>query len=125
MDNISSTIKAAELKVMCILWKYEHPLALIDIRRELSEKFGWEDSTIKTLLRRLCVKGVVKLEQRGIYSAIVSETEYHRWSNQNYVSKLFEGSAKRLVASLVSNGQLSQEDIAELSSMFNKEDHHE
>jgi BlaI family penicillinase repressor len=125
MDNLASTIKAAELEVMCVFWKHEHSLPLADIRRELSERCEWEDSTIKTLLRRLCAKGVVKLEQRGIYSAVVTEAEYHRWSNQNYVSKLFEGSAKRLVASLMSNGQLSQEDIAELSSMFNGEDYNE
>ena len=61
------------------------------------------------------------LERRGVYNAIVTEEEYNRWSTRNYVGKMFEGSAKKLVASLLLNGQLSEADIAELSAMFNKE----
>jgi len=36
------------------------------------------------------------------------------------VNKIFAGSAKKLVASLVSNGQLKEKDIAELYKMFNE-----
>ena len=121
MDTLAGKIQDAELEIMRVLWTADEPAALIDIRRELSARCGWEDSTIKTLLRRLCTKGIVKLERRGVYSAIVTEAEYNQWSTRNYVGKLFEGSAKKLVASLLLNGQLSAEDIAELSAMFNKE----
>ncbi len=121
MDTLAGKIQDAELEIMRVLWTADEPAALIDIRRELSARCGWEDSTIKTLLRRLCTKGIVKLERRGVYSAIVTEAEYNQWSTRNYVGKLFEGSAKKLVASLLSNGQLSAEDIAELSAMFNRE----
>ncbi len=121
MDTLAGKIQDAELEIMRVLWTADEPAVLIDIRRELSARCGWEDSTIKTLLRRLCTKGIVKLERRGVYSAIVTEAEYNQWSTRNYVGKLFEGSAKKLVASLLSNGQLSAEDIAELSAMFNKE----
>ncbi len=125
MSTLAGKIQDAELEIMRVLWAADEPVALIDIRRELSARCGWEDSTIKTLLRRLCTKGIVKLERRGIYSAIVTEAEYNQWSTRNYVGKVFEGSAKKLVASLLSNGQLSAEDIAELSAMFNKEDQDE
>jgi BlaI family penicillinase repressor len=85
----------------------------------LSVRCGWEDSTVKTLLRRLQSKGVVRLEKRGIYSAEVTEDEYSQWSTRKFVNKIFAGSAKKLVASLVSDGQLDEKDIAELSAMFN------
>jgi len=123
MSYPASMIQDSELEVMRVLWKAGHPVALIDIRRELSVRCGWEDSTIKTLLRRLCAKNIVKLERRGIYCAVVAESEYNQWSIRNYVGKVFEGSAKKLVASLLSDGQLSEVDIAELSAMFNKENH--
>lgn len=125
MSIFASKIQDAELEVMRVLWKSKQPVPLIDIRRELTSRCGWEDSTIKTLLRRLCDKGVAKLTQRGIYSAVVTETEYNQWSVRHYVGKVFEGSAKKLVASLLSDGQLSTEDIAELSAMFNKEEQHD
>lgn len=121
MNSLAGRIQDSELEIMHVLWKSNEPVALIDIRRELSAKCGWEDSTIKTLLRRLCEKGIAKLASRGMYSAVVPETEYNQWSTRHYVGKVFEGNAKKLVASLLSDGQLSETDIAELSAMFNRE----
>ena len=120
MNKLAGKIQDSELEIMHVLWKSSKPAALIDIRRELSAKCGWEDSTSKTLLRRLCEKGIAKLESRGMYSAVVTEAEYNQWSTRHYVGKVFDGSAKKLVASLLSDGQLSEADIAELSAMFNK-----
>ncbi|MGI6169442.1 MAG: BlaI/MecI/CopY family transcriptional regulator [Christensenellales bacterium] len=125
MNNLAGKIQNSEFEIMRVLWNSNQPVPLITIRQEVSARCGWEDSTIKTLLRRLCSKGVVKLERRGIYSAVVTEEEYNQWSTRNYVGKIFEGSAKKLVASLLINGQLSESDIAELSEMFNKEKHDE
>lgn len=121
MNNLAGKIQDSELEIMHVLWEANKPVPLIDIRRELSARCGWEDSTVKTLLRRLCTKEIVKLERRGVYSAIVTEEEYSQWSTQHYVGKVFDGSAKKLVASLLSNGQLTAEDVTELWTMFNEE----
>lgn len=119
MCELSEKIQASELEVMRVLWKKGEPMALIDIRRELAERRSWEDSTVKTLLRRLCEKKVVELKSRGMYSALVTEAEYRRWSMKSYLGKMFDGSAKKLVATLVSDGELSEEDFAELYEVLN------
>lgn len=119
MKKLAGKIQNSELEVMRVLWAAGKPVPLIEIRQVLSARCGWEDSTVKTLLRRLQAKGAVKLERRGIYSALVSEEEYKKWSTNAFLDKIFAGSAKKLVASLVSDGQLSEEDIAELYKMFN------
>lgn len=118
MNRSAEKIQDSELAVMRVLWEAGTPLPLIEIRRILAERCGWEDSTVKTLLRRLQAKGAVRLERRGVYASLVSKAEYSEWSTQNFLDKLYAGSAKKLVASLVSEGKLSQDDIAELSSMF-------
>ena len=122
MNKLASKIQDSELEVMRVLWASEQAVPLIEIRRILSARCGWEDSTIKTLLRRLQAKGIVRLEQRGIYGAVVTEEEYNQWATHAFVNKIFAGSAKKLVASLVSDGQLDERDIAELSAMFNAGD---
>ena len=71
-----------------------------------------------SLLRRLQSKGAVALERRGVYTARVSEEEYQGQSTRRFIDRLYGGSAKRLVAALVSDGSLSEEDVAELSAMF-------
>ena len=113
-------IQDAELEVMKALWSLPQPAPLSELRRILSARCGWEDSTVKTLLRRLCAKGAVKLERRGMYRAVNTQAEYGRWAAKRFVSKVFEGSAKKLVAALVSDGQLSQADIDELSALFHQ-----
>lgn len=115
-------IQDAELEVMQVLWNSPQPVPLIEIRRALAEKCGWEDSTVKTLLRRLCEKGAVELERRGMYRAIITQVDYSRWSARRLIGRVFEGSAKKLVASLLSDGQLTEADIAELSAMLHGED---
>ncbi|ATW25166.1 BlaI/MecI/CopY family transcriptional regulator [Candidatus Formimonas warabiya] len=125
MNELSGKIQDSELEVMRILWEAGDALPLIEIRRALSARCGWEDSTIKTLLRRLQAKGIVKLERRGVYGAVVTKEEYNQWSTKTFVNKIFAGSAKKLVASLVSGGQLDEKDIAELSAMFNAGEEHE
>lgn len=122
MRQESERIQDAELEVMQVLWRSPEPVPLAEIRRELSARCGWEDSTVKTLLRRLCAKGAVRLESRGMYRAVLTQAEYGRWSAKRFVSKVFEGSAKKLVAALVSDGQLSREDIDELSALFHQEE---
>lgn len=115
-------IQDAELEVMQVLWNSPQPVPLIEIRRALADKCGWEDSTVKTLLRRLCEKGAVELERRGMYRAVITQAEYSRWSARRLIGKVFEGSAKKLVASLLSDGQLTEADIAELSAMLHGEE---
>lgn len=119
MNELASKIQDSELEVMRVLWEQGDALPLIEIRRILSERCNWEHSTIKTLVRRLQSKDIVRLERRGVYIAAISEEEYLKWSARTYVNKIFSGSAKKLIASMVSGGQLSEKDIAELSLMFN------
>lgn len=122
MCTSAEKIQDAELEVMQVLWSAPQPVPLIQIRRALADKCGWEDSTVKTLLRRLCEKGAVTLERRGMYRAVLTQGEYSRWSARRLVGKVFEGSAKKLVASLLSDGQLTEADIAELSAMLHGEE---
>jgi BlaI family penicillinase repressor len=124
MNKLAGKIQDSELEVMRVLWQAGAALPLIEIRRALSARCGWEDSTIKTLLRRLQAKGIVRLERRGIYGAVITEAEYSQWATHTFLNKIFEGSAKKLVASLVSGGQLGEKDIAELSALFNSGEIH-
>ena len=115
-------IQDAELEVMKALWSLPQPAPLSELRRILSARCGWEASTVKALLRRLCEKEAVVLERRGMYRAAITQAQYGRWSARHLVDQVFNGSAKKLVASLLSDGQLSQAEIAELSALFHQEE---
>ncbi|MDD3172873.1 MAG: BlaI/MecI/CopY family transcriptional regulator [Herbinix sp.] len=127
MNKLAQKISDSELEVMRVLWSIKQAVTLAEIRKTLSTNSEWEDSTIKTLLRRLHCKGVLKQEKRDVYyyTPLVSEEEYEEYTTQILINKLFQGSAKNLVASLVSSNMLSQEDITELRKMFKVGDNNE
>ena len=59
MKELAAKISGSELEVMEVLWGAGVPLPISAVRSELEEQRGWDGSTVKTLLRRLCEKGAV------------------------------------------------------------------
>ena len=123
MENLSEKISDSELEVMRVLWEAGDALPITDIRRILQDRKGWEATTVKTLVQRLVSKGVLEQEKRKVfyYRPLVSESEYSDWAVSGMVQKLFRGSTKALVATLVQSDGLSDADIAELREFFKVE----
>ncbi|MEN8908103.1 MAG: BlaI/MecI/CopY family transcriptional regulator [Clostridiales bacterium] len=53
---------------------------------------------------------------------LISENEYNEFSTQSLIDKLYSGSAKNLIESLLGSKKLNKSDIEELKDMFNIED---
>lgn len=120
MSDLAKKISEAELTVLELLWEANEPLPVTPIRIQLGEKWGWDASTVKTLLRRLCDKGAVKVEKRDVfyYWPLLSREEYRSWSTGSLVERVYRGSARDLVASLVAEKRLTQADLEELREIL-------
>jgi len=115
------TITNAELEVMRLLWREQRAMTLAQIREELLQTTKWNHSTIKTLVFRLRDKGVIRpLDKYGAaqFVPLVTESEYIRSEMPTFLARVFEGNAKKLVAALVDNGELSERDVDELKAYF-------
>lgn len=117
---LAEKISDSELEIMRVLWEAEDALPLSDIRLTLQQRKGWESTTIKTLIHRLCAKKVLAQEKRNVYyyRPLISQQEYNTWAAKNLVQKLYRGSAKKLVAALVQADELTAADVEELKAMF-------
>lgn len=124
MKTLSEKISDSELEVMHVLWEAGDALPITDIRQILRDRKGWEPTTVKTLVQRLVGKGVLEQEKRKVfyYRPLVTESEYSDWAVSGMVQRLFRGSAKALVATLVKSDGLSEADLAELRDFFKVED---
>jgi len=120
VNKLVAKITDSEVEVMRVLWEAGCELPIADIRKKLEKTSKWETSTIKTLLRRLCEKGVVLASKKEVfyYKPLVSEAEYNEFATQNLINRLYAGSAKNLVASLLGSKKLADSDIEELRSLF-------
>ena len=122
--DLACKITGSELEVMKLLWCAKDALPVTAIREQLQESKGWEPATIKTLISRLVSKGAVLQEKRNVYyySPAITEKEYSSWATKDLITRIFNGKASDLIASLVNSDGLSQEDIAELRDMFKVEE---
>lgn len=125
MEHLAEKISASELEVMEALWQADAPLPIAQIREALEQSHSWDGSTIKTLLRRLCEKGVVASEKREVYyyRPLLTRQAYQVWSTRSLVDRVYRGSARDLVACLVQGDQLSREDLRELRAVLYPEEH--
>ena len=123
-NDLADKISGSELEVMKLLWRADDALPVTDIREELQRQKGWEPATIKTLVARLVSKGAVRQEKRNVYyySPLISEKEYNAWATDDLISRLYNGSARDLVAALVHSDGLTKDDIEELRQMFKVEE---
>lgn len=113
-------ISEAELEIMKVLWAQHTPMSVQDICDAMDNKTR-KYSTVATLLGRMVKKSAVEAEKKGYlyyYCPLLDEEEYKAAQAKKLVSKLYDGSAKKLVVSLFENEALADDDIAELKKLF-------
>ena len=123
-NQLADKISDSELEVMKVLWQAGDALPVTGIRETLQRTKGWEATPVKTLVSRLVSKGVIRQEKRNVfyYSPLISEREYNGWATRHLIERLYNGSARELVAALVHSDGLSQADLEELREMFKVEE---
>ncbi len=120
MSGPAEKISGSELDVMEALWQAGEPVPLAPVRERLERERGWDASTVKTLLRRLCEKGAVRAEKREVfyYAPLLSREDYRRWSSRAFLERVYRGSVRDLVANLVDSAELSDKDLRELREIL-------
>ena len=123
MSNVKQTITDSEYTIMKILWRAERKMTVADVVKELDGN-DWTASTVSTFLQRLLKKDVISCDKKGktnMYYPQLKQSEYDLSETENFLSKLYKGSVKNLVAALYENKKLSNEDISDLKKMFELE----
>ena len=115
-------VSDSELELMKIVWANGGSALYAHIMEELS-KAGrtWQKNTVITLLSRLVEKGLLrtsKIGRRNEYTAIVSEEDYQAKQAQIFLNKLYEGSAKNLVSTLIQREMISVAEYEELKQFW-------
>lgn len=119
---MAQQISDSELELMKIVWANGGTALYAHIMEELTRLgYTWQKNTVITLLSRLVEKGLLrtsKLGRRNEYTAIVTEATYQAAQTRTFLDKLYAGSAKGLVATLIQTDLLSAEDYAQLKTFW-------
>ena len=113
----------AELDIMQVIWSSDIPVNSQFISQGLEGKRDWQLATILTVLSRLVTKGFLEVERRGrnnYYVALISRQEYQESEGRELLDRLYSGSVKGLVSSLVGGKAIDKKDISELRGYLDK-----
>ena len=115
----------AELEIMKIVWGNTEEVTLFPVIMEELAARGrpCQKNTLIVLLSRLMNKGFLsarKIGRRNEYTPLISEAEYQTAQTKTFLGKIYEGSAKGLVSTLIAGDLLSDEEYEELRQLLEK-----
>ncbi len=110
----------SEIKVMEIIWA-KSPVSAKDVSLIAAETIGWNKNTTYTVIKKCIDKGAVsRTDPNFICHAEVSLDEAREYETDELISRMYNGSADMLAASLLSSDRLSKEEIGRLKELVNK-----
>lgn len=107
-----------ELELMKTIWGNGGTALYAEIADALEKKgTPATKNTIISLLSRLIEKGFLKtnkIGRRNRYTALVSEADYRAAQTETFLDKIYEGSAKDLISTLIQKEMISPDDYENL-----------
>ena len=111
-----------ELELMKTIWGNGGTALYAEIAEALEKKgTPAPKNTIISLLSRLIEKGFLKtnkIGRRNRYTALVSEADYRAAQTETFLDKIYEGSAKDLISTLIQKEMISPDDYENLKKRW-------
>lgn len=120
MSKQDAIFTERELDVMDILWQ-DGSGTVSDVKERISDDLAY--TTVLTILRTLEQKGFVGHQPEGRayrYHPLVGKEEARESHLRRLTRKLFGGSRELLMAQLVSDGDLTREELERLRNMLDQ-----
>ncbi len=117
-------ITDAELEIMQVLWEYGQ-CDLNTILDKLNRKSDKNKNTIKTLLRRLMLKGSVESKKMGLNTVYVPKVKKEKFlanENEYFLEKLYNGKMGNLLLNFVENKKVTKEERQRLIDILESEE---
>ncbi len=99
-----------------LIWARE-PITTGELAALSRDELGWKRSTMYTVLRRLCDKGIFTLEE-GTVRSRMSREAYEAAQSEQFIDHSFGGSVPAFLAAFTRRRRLTEAEIAELRAMI-------
>ena len=109
-------ISEAEHQVMKVIWS-DNPVTANEIMKKLIKVADWKPNTIKTFINRLLNKGAIGYNKSGkeySYYPLIEEADFVKSESRLFLKRIFGGSLKPMLVTMVENEDLTLEDIEDL-----------
>ncbi len=110
------TMGVLESRFADIIWSHA-PLASRDLMQMAQAELGWKSTTSYTVLRRLCDRGLFRLQDKTV-TALLSREEFYGMKSEQFVDESFGGSLPAFIAAFGSRKKLSDAEVEELKALI-------
>ena len=120
MKNTTPKLTDAELEVMRAIWELEGG-TVREVHERLNRNRPLAYTTVMTMLNILEEKGHLNRRKQGrayLYQPVRPKSQVISGMVEDFLGKVFDGSARPLVLSLVKDQKLSEEDLEEIANMI-------
>ncbi|HEY5909542.1 MAG TPA: BlaI/MecI/CopY family transcriptional regulator [Verrucomicrobiae bacterium] len=110
----------AEWAVIKAVWEQE-PCTAPEIQEKLLKQTGWAYSTVRTLMDRMVVKGLLKSEKirhATLYRSAVSQAQAQRGEALYALKQAFNGALTPMVQCLIDSRNVSAAELVELEALI-------
>lgn len=107
-----------ESKFADIIWRTA-PVTSSQLVKLGETEMGWKRTTVHTVLRRLCDKGLFR-NDGGVVTARITRDEFYARQSRQYVADSFHGSLPAFIAAFTQGRRLTEEERAELRRMIDE-----
>ena len=122
VHNMTNRVSDSEKIVLEVLWQ-ESPLSSQEVIARL-EDHGWNKKTVKTFLNRLVKKNILSFTKQGrryMYSPTVEKEDILSEESNGFLTRVFKGDIKALLATFVENKQLSKSELEYLKKLLDEQ----
>jgi BlaI family transcriptional regulator, penicillinase repressor len=120
MSKPDVELTEAEWTIIKAVWENE-PCTAPDIQEELEKKTAWTYSTVRTLMDRMVVKGLLKGKKVlnvTLYSSAVTRAQAQRGELLYALKNAFNGALTPMIQCLIETSNLKADELAELESLI-------
>jgi BlaI family penicillinase repressor len=120
MPKSRTELTEAEWAIIKAVWERE-PCTAPAIREKLRRQTAWTYSTVRTLMDRMVVKGLLaaeKVRNLTVYRSAVTREQAQRGELFYALKHAFNGALTPMVQCLLDTGNLSADDLTELESLI-------
>jgi BlaI family transcriptional regulator, penicillinase repressor len=120
MSKDSVDLTEGEWAILKAVWARQ-PCTAPDVQEALAETKGWTYGTVRTMLDRMAVKGLLttgKIRHMTLYSAAVSAKQAQRGELLRALKRGFDNALIPMVACLLEAHALTPAQLAELEAML-------
>lgn len=105
-----------EAKFADMIWTHE-PITSSELVKLSAIEFNWKRTTMHTVLRRLCDKGLFQ-NDNGMVHAVISRQDFYAGQSRKYVDKTFNGSLPAFIAAFTKYNSLTSEEASKIRKMI-------